>query len=771
MQKNNKFIIIFINILKQFLINFCITLFIVFTLILFFKIKNNILNQTLILYLMITLGYFTFFFWYINLKQKNIFKIFIDELLLFLFLINLLLILLKINFFINIYYFPILSLITFFIGFTLIFKNNNEISYEINDEYEKEKKLENKKYNEFNNIFLKINKIPIINYIFRFIYKEGYLYIIFLLLILTLFFLIKIPYMDLSFTGPHRMKYSSYVEPAKHMIEKGLLWNQTKYQADPILLPDGKYDSFGSYPFMEWGIVFTNYLFPNNSLEYNTRIFMAFLGIILLLLIYRFLKEFLIKKHALIIIYLLSINTIFQFFTYVTVLDPINLIFLFLSLIYLITGLKKNELKKLFLAGIFAGIGISVKYHAVIFYFPIFIIFIFLYNKISNIKKISYFIIIIPNFILQTIFFRISFRFLPKNFLLYILLFVSLILIELYIYKNINFIYNYILKLINGRVKLIYIIILLIIAEIFYLIFKIDWIQNLFNDFITDKYLIFNLQMYNTLLNNIINWLSPILYYISISMIFLLILIRNNKIKLLIFSFFTSSLIYFILTSKVLYFHEYYFHIIIFFFVLLFSFFYYLIKLYKSKFTKIFFLIILILIIATISNLNIKQARARISIENPDIKIASEYLLNNLDENQFFIFNTEIPATISYYSNRYSLVEELNTNYNKEFIKIIKKDLENNINFGQIMKNYNIKYYVSNKNPESKNNDFSYLFEKEEKDKIISERTILILCKENKLCQDNRLLPEINYENFEKNIKPFIKLVYNINNIYIYQFQ
>lgn len=763
--------------LRTFFLSFAVVLFV----IPLFNLRFTPVSNSLFLYSGFISSFLFFFLRFKKLNEKSATRKYILEFLSPIFLMALFMLSISNLPFLEKYdlspiknIHPILILISIFSGFILFYANRNKIETEIENEHAAEQEAEQKRSAEFSEKFPKINKILIFRSITKWCYKEGWGYSLVIILILSFFVGLRFPYLNLSFTGTHNMKYAAYIEPAKHMLENGLLWNQLKYQADPIVLPEGKFDTFGQYPLIEWGVVAVNKIFPFYSMEFNTRVFMTLLGVILLLLIYQFLKEFLVKKQILLIILLLSSNVIFQFFTYVTVLDPINLIFLFSSLILLISGIKKDDPKKLFLSGIIAGIGISVKIHTIIFCFPIFFLFLFFYKKIREEKRISYLFIIFPNFLLQTILFRISFRYLPRNFALYLSIFILLIIIQVYIYRKIAVISDNFERIFKERIRLFYSLIGLGLITIVCLVFTLDWIRALLKDFVTDKYLIFNWNMYTTFLNRYKEWVTPFVYYFSPFLLYIIFLSKNKKIKLLIYSFTISSFVYLVLTSKVVYFHEYYNHIIVISFIFLFSFIYYLTKLNKSLFSKIFIKLILLLLIIIISHQSIKQIDAKLSIEKPEMKTVSEYLYKNLKEDQFFIYSADISTAIGFYSNRYSLTETLSLDYDKELVDLIKKDLKNNIPFGQVMQKYKISLYLTQHSPKSKNNDFSYLFssKKTTSDQKTSERTTLILCVENDICTSNdRFLDEAGFYVFEKNIKPYLRLIQKIDNYYVYRFE
>jgi hypothetical protein len=213
-----------------------------------------------------------------------------------------------------------------------ITKNIYDLSYQNNSETLRD----NKRLIKFNNKHKTLSKIPILRIILRFIIRNGFLYIFLLILIIVTHSAIKLPYIDNNFSGINAMKYNSYVEPAKYMLENDNPFHfQKKYLADPVNNPEVISKKLSSIPIMEWGLFLTFKAFPNYPLEISTRLFTNLLGIIIILLMYAFFNKIFSKKHSIIITFLFSINTIFIFSTYLTVYDSIIFIFFFLSLIFL----------------------------------------------------------------------------------------------------------------------------------------------------------------------------------------------------------------------------------------------------------------------------------------------------------------------------------------------------------------------------------------------------------------------------------------------------
>lgn len=705
-------------------------------------------------------------------------------------------------------YMPYIIGVAIATGFLTFYTSKNKVEKELEDEKVNEDLKEKKRKDEFDvkfkwltkfnlpygfnkvshnkndSLFNKILKLIILTiacpFIFlirlpysltKWMYKEGWVYVLALLLIIILFVAIKYPYMSLDFSGLHDIKYSAYVENAKHMIEhNSILWNERMYITDPITFPSGIYDTFGNYPFMEWGLYATYSLLPNLTIEFATRLFMALIGILTLISMYIFFKWFLTKKQTLIILFILSINFIFQFFTYVTVLDSINILFMFISLIFLINGIEKNDVKVLFLSGVIAGIGVNVKYHALIFYLPIFLSLIYLYKKAEYSEKLAHCLIILPNFLLQTLFFRISLRYLPRNPLLYGVIFVLIVLFHILLYFNIEKLYKLLERLLrDSKIRVLsYLLISIIFFSTLIILLNVDWVYALFSDFITDKYLIFNWNMYNTLLIRIKEWITWPIYYLAFVCLIGLFFIKDKKVKLISYTFFVTAFIYFVLISKVLYFHEYYFHIIIICLVIFASSIYLLIKSFNSKYQK---LAIIILFIVILLPLNYNEIDKNLSKQRPGSIEVANYLNLNMGSNEFFIIGNGVSSAVSLYSNRKSLFDIYSFPYNKNLTNTFRSEVSSGKTLPQLMKDYKVKFYVSN-GPITYNNGLVYLFTSDFDSEInSSQRTDIILCKENNYCtgassQDKSKKQSV----YDNNIKQYLRLDKQIGNYYIYRF-
>jgi 4-amino-4-deoxy-L-arabinose transferase-like glycosyltransferase len=590
-------------------------------------------------------------------------------------------------------YQTLLTILTIATGALTFWHNRKRIEKETEEEQSKEELAEKKRKEEFPHKYPKINKVPILRNFIRWMYKEGFIYLFGLFLILIMFTAIKAPYFDVSFTGEHTMKYNTHVEPAKYMNERNdPLWMQRKYLSDPVNNPQGIFNNFGNPPLMEWGLLATYKLFPENSLELNTRLFTHFLGIIILILSYLFFKKWFNKKQVLLIVFLLAINPIINLLSFVTVLDSWLLIFTLISLIYINQYIFKKNITSLFWAGLFFGIGVSLKMSIFLWLFPIILIILSFNSKnINSFIKNTFiigFLSLIPLIVHRT-----SIKHLPNElflslvkFILWVLIIISLYFILKKYHNKLNNFVNYILKY-----KLLWILssFIIIFFSIFFI--KFTGLNSLSNEFFTDSKLIFNWNMYDHIFNTQLKkyYLTPTVYYLGlIGFLFTLFFIKNKKQKIILFSFLFASLFYLILGSKVIFFHNYYTGIIMFTFALSISILIFnLTKIYKNRFTSIFIIILLGLLIFPVSY-NQTKTYLKKELNNPIyLNEVSKFLINNTNENDVYIDESSL-LTLTIITGMARI--ESSKLINKKIIKSIKRN-----GFSKTMENYNIVYLIT----------------------------------------------------------------------------
>ncbi|MBE0568902.1 MAG: glycosyltransferase family 39 protein, partial [Deltaproteobacteria bacterium] len=268
-------------------------------------------------------------------------------------------------------------------------------STRLEEEYRKEKDAERSRKERFPDRFPGIASLPLINRAFAAVYCHGYPYVLLLLLSIAVFTAIKAPYFAAPFTGEHSMKYNTYVEPALHMTEKGsMLWYQKRYIADPVHNPEGILERFDHLPLMEWGLYATYKLFPDSGIEKKTRLFNHIIGILILLAAYRFFIGYFPKSFCVAFIGLLSLHPVVSFASYVTVLDSIAILFMFLSLTEVSGYFRRQKISGLFRAGIWFGLGNAVKYPLFLWLAPISFLFIYFEsrNAVSFMKNYAVYI-------------------------------------------------------------------------------------------------------------------------------------------------------------------------------------------------------------------------------------------------------------------------------------------------------------------------------------------------------------------------------------------
>ena len=626
-------------------------------------------------------------------------------------------------------YISILYLMIFTGLFTLS-SNKKRFEQKIDQEEIIQKESDHRKFVNIKSKQYKLTKISFLSKFFSFIHKSSLKYGLALLIIFSLFTVIKLPDFNISFTGKHSMKYAVYVGTAKSMlVNNNLFLDQEKYIADPVYRPDGRWDTFGRVPIIEWGLLLIYKLLPQNSLELDTRIFMNILGIFMLYLAYLFFKTVFNKLQALIITLLIAVNPIINFTYFDTVEDSLLLIFTFLTLIFFEKYLRTNKITTLLVSGLFLGIGIVNK--ATIFLWTLPMIFLFLITANKDYKYIfRTFITIFFTAILPTLIFRTSIKQLPKN----PILFASVTLLWVFItylyiilikkYQNlINTTLDYFLK--NKFLLLCFGITIIIISFIFIYFTKI---YELGSEFLTDSTLIFNWNFYSYVLNNqFSNYLTLNIYILGLISFLFYFYVRAKKHTSIILIFFIGSIFYWITASKVIFFHEYYTCIImITFCVSIGSLLYMFIKINKHIIFTIFFLVsVSVLLTPEIIQANTEWLSQQ---KNPtDYQNLVTYINQTSNINNFYIDDVDIsPLTIDTGRPRIEVANLINP----EIISDVKQ-----YGFSETMKKFGIKYLIT-ENSDPPYDDFINIFTDQKLQSVNYRRSDIIA---------TRLDPNIQY--------------------------
>jgi hypothetical protein len=396
--------------------------------------------------------------------------------------------------------------------------------------------------------------------------RRGYPYALGLIAILLLFTWIKAPYLAAPFTGEHSMKYNTYVEPAVYMVQKdSMLWNQKKYVSDPVHNPEGIFPKFDHLPLMEWGLFLTYRLFPGAGIELKTRIFTHLIGVLTLLCAWRFLSGYFPKSFNLLFIGLIAINPVFSFSTYVTVLDSIVFLFMFVSLRQIGVYLERKRIRSLLWAGVWFGLGNAVKYPLFLWLAPIAFLFLF-FQREDNARFFKDFGIYLFTCLLVTFMMVLAFSNLISSpgLAFALMSFLALLLWGIH-----RFLVNYeetVLRfagyILAQRGILGLVSVLSVVAAI--LLIRALKLSDYADEFLTDSSLVGNPRLYKYMLfHQFKEYMTRNLFWIGLSGSALALLTRESAMRRVWIPFLLGALVYWVVASKSIFFHVYYSLIIV----------------------------------------------------------------------------------------------------------------------------------------------------------------------------------------------------------------
>lgn len=547
--------------------------------------------------------------------------------------------------------------------------------YKANINIRKENTQELERKQKFSFKFPRINKIPVIKTLMKWTYKEGWKYSIGLIVVLTLFIFIRMPYMNYSFEGvPHSGKYATHLPQLINMYENNnpFLSQNPKYASILNNKLDIIFSNFGTFPFLEWGFLPFMPLTKFIPLELLIRSLLTVLGVILLFLIYLFFKKVLNKKVALIGILLLAFNQLFQLVTYLTVMDLPALIFMFIALnLYL----SKNKN----LSYVFCGLSILAKYSFALIICPFLILLILFKGKadLYNLIKLSLFSIL-PLFLFEVLIDPIPSKTLVEGSIR-LLLMLLLIYAAYYFIKNNDYYFENTINKINNKVRYI-LIFLLPVTLIFLMEDKIIG----FSNFLTNQYLIFNWEMYNKILQQIRILISDSIYYLFFVGVAIALFTRKNKKILLLFLL--AGIFYLVIAPGGILPHIYYKHIFLILSVLSLCYvFNFVDNINTKKAIKILFfsIIIIQLIIPSYGD-----TKSILSKKRGGTYEMSNYIQNNLAKKDKIIIVGHEAHVFAIYNKTKTIY------YTIRQREIILEEIQKN-GFIETMRKYNVKYYMT----------------------------------------------------------------------------
>jgi len=275
-------------------------------------------------------------------------------------------------------------------------------------------------------------------------------------------------------------------------------------------------------------------------------------------------------------------------------------------------------------------------------------------------------------------------------------------------------IFGFIERLLQRRILTF--VVSLIGVAIAYFIFRVADFKVYSEDFLTDKYLFFNIRMYKyMMLSQFKNYMTENLFYASITGFLLVLAVGKNSIRKIALSFSFGSLVYWILTSKVMFFHNYYTLIIMITSSILAGFAFYLIL--SSLNTKLNKILIGGLLFLLVFPASFRESVKSLS-EYEDYSQAIEFIKNNTGEKDKLIYEGPI-GPIAIYTRR-SLIRPYRLDHDK-----LIKDIHD-IGFADTMQKYGIKYLLS-PYEKPKYIDYANLFINTNMDYPSSNRRYLIL--------------------------------------------
>jgi len=609
-------------------------------------------------------------------------------------------------------YQAIITVLAILSGGLTFWHNRERVEKESEEELNKEELSEKKRKEEFPNKFPRINKIPVLRNIVKWMYKEGWWYSIGLISTILSFIHFKIPFLFQEFIDKHIQKYAATLEPVRTMLENNNPFIiQRMYQGNPITNPEGIFESISNIPLLEWLLYFVAKLLPFLNFTLTIRATMAFFGVIMIISLFYFGKKIHSKLFGLILALFIFSNYIFNLIYHVTVYDGILFIFFCLISGFL---LQRMNWKRIIISGFLSGLIAGIKYSFLIYIYPL-ILFLIFFDKNKKIKEKLFLFVSYSIMIVAVPLINVACDFLKITLLTKLILIALIGLLILLILKFENKIFtifkkisakNYIISTLIGTPLAFYI-----------LVYKLKIATP--EIFLTDTKLLFNYNMYK----QIFTWLQGFIPFnitwiiIVFFIITLLELIsakgRYKKHNIFIIGMLLTSIIYLVIASKTIFFHAYY----LFFFVLtnyiLLT--YNIIKIRGIISKKIFIILLLFIVFMSFSYQN-KQSARLLSQTKTDLLNVANYINDNFETNEIIFINHNELSILSLYTNRPTF------EYYKLTDSVTKKEITEK-GFSNFMNSIGVNYYIVY-------NDINYyhlglFYHEEEIEKITRTEAIL----------------------------------------------
>lgn len=512
--------------------------------------------------------------------------------------------------------------------------------------------------------------------------KYGFLI---LFLIIIGFTLIKVPYLNKNFTGNNTMKYNTYVEPAKHIVETNVfLPIEKRYRANPIDNPKGV-ENPRHLPVMEWTLAIAYKIFGMENITIVTRIYMHLVGIFTLIASYFLIKKTIDQFTALIFVSLLSINPLFALVNHLTIYDSLLMISFVVSYLFYHSYKENKKMKYLAAAGIILGLANLMKNSVIMWSIPALALDNFLINrfKMQNFFKDMGMIFIF--IVLSIAAYLIPLTIFSTSDVFSIILFIILNSILYISIKNIKIIGETLDKIINYLFAKKYLLFSILGVFIFAILYVLLKLASSWSEFFTDADIIFFLPMYDYILKvRQLRFVNYLIFAFSILGFLFLFLNKNKKAENnVLISFLFGAMFYFVFNSKVIFFHNYYSIHIIYVYLMLASFFISKLLSRAHILLKYTFLISLFLVALKI---NQGQMTELLDVEKEGFRDVVEYVKSNTLKDEFYV------------DDSHTLSISIETN-NPSISHFTHKEIQNDIEkfgFHETMKKYKIKYLITN---------------------------------------------------------------------------
>lgn len=526
---------------------------------------------------------------------------------------------------------------------------------------------------------------------FKFFYNEIINRQVIFLSILIFFTLFKLPYYNLSFSGEVTIKYNTHVERAVNMYNHNDPFrNQRKYNlSDFINNPEGISRGFGEIPLMEWGLLGIFYLFPSNSYELNTRIFMHISGVLTIIFIYLFFRRYLTKSESLLIAFFVSINPAFNVTFYATVLDSILFLFTFISLFFLDKYLDKDGIVNLYIAALISGLGVVIKHSLFLWLTPIALVLIYFKLRKTGKTLATMLIFLLLSLVLIPIH-RYSLRLLPvepiSSLVRFFFFSAALTGLLFLISRIMNWINYVIIRITSTKYLRVFSLIIGVLIG-YYFIVKFR-LYRFSDSFLTDSELLFDPMVYYSIIkNSILHYLTGGLFFLGLFGFILSFLLKNKKRKYLMVAFLAGCFFYLVAASKSIYFHNYYLNIFMVSFIFgAVSFIFSISVLFDKKIPSLILLVFLVLLAPG----QVVMSSRLLGTERQDnyfYRQLVNYIITNTNENDIFIDDSSL-MNLCIHTGRGRIEER----------HLLRRDFIESLNqrgFSESLKKYNVRFLIT----------------------------------------------------------------------------